>query len=264
MKNVDFKKLFILIGIIAIIAVAVFLIIKLGNKNKLTEEEEKAVINVSTEYYANLTRGYATPYGGLDVLYQRDSVTFKDLELEEIINTSIKYAEENSIDTTVSASQIKALTASKKYEDLSKYSLYSGTGVRAAIKALFGVEEYSDTSATNNYNYIYDYIYDSTNDVYLVQRNKVRDQINEAQSIDYKIVSTIAKDDKVTITMAIAYVYNDGTNNMYAKDPDGEKVIVKNSENFPEDKIDEFDKFEFTLKQTKDKKYVFESIKKVK
>ena len=45
----------------------------------------------------------------------------------------------------------------------------------------------------------------------------------------------------------------------------GEKVVAKDCIEFPSEKIDEFQKYEFTLTKTKDgKNYIFESVKKVK
>lgn len=264
MKNVDFKKLFILLGIVAVIAVVIILIVNLSGKNKLTEEETKQIEDVSINYYANLTEGYTTVYGGLDILYQRDDVTFSSLEDVEIINTAIKYASNTGLDTSVSDAKLKALETTKKYGKISDYSVYNGESIRTAITALFGDVKYADVSANNNYNYIYDYYYDSSNDVYLVKRNDVQSQTDTAQSIDYQLISTTAKDDKAVVTFAIAYTYTSDSTTIYAKDPEGETIVSENASEFPEDKIDEFDKYEITLTKTSDGKYVFESMKKVK
>ncbi|MGN1370850.1 MAG: hypothetical protein ACI4XM_01015 [Candidatus Coprovivens sp.] len=264
MKNVDFKKLFILIAIIVIIAVVILLVVNFSNKDKLTKEETQKIEDISIKYYANLTEGYTTVYGGLDILYQRKETTTKNLETVEILNTSIKYASDNSFDTSVSDAKVKALEASKKYKNISEYALYNGESVRKAITELFGDIKYVDSSANNNHNFIYDYIYDSNNDVYLVKRNNNDSQVNTNQGINYKLLSTKEKDEKVIVTIAIAYTCKVDANTMYAKDPEGEKIIAENVEEFPEDKIDEFDKYEITLKKSSDNKYVFESIKKVK
>lgn len=263
MKNVDFKKLFILIGIIAVIAAVILLITKLGGKN-LTKEETKNVEDASINYYANLTEGYATPYGGIDILFQKDEVTFDKLETREIINTSIKYATDKGFDTSISENKINLLKTNNNYGKIEEYALYNGESIRKAIKELFGDVEYIDASSTNNYNYLYDYIYDRKSDVYLVKRNSVKSQVDKNQSLEYKHISTKAKDKKAIVTLAITYVYNDGKTSTYAKDPLGETIIAEEVKEFPEDKINEFDKYEITLSQTKDGKYVFESLKKVK
>lgn len=264
MKNVDFKKLFILIGIIVAIVAVVLLITNLTKKNKLTEEETKNIEDVTINYYANLTEGYTTSYGGLDILFQRDEVTFEKLETVEILNTAIKYATDKGLNISVNEAKIEALKNKNAYGDINTYSIYNAEGIRTAIKELFGVEKYSDESATNNYNYLYDYIYDYDNDVYLVKRNKVKDTKETAQNVNYEVISTEQKDEKVIVTIAIAYSYETDSKTMYAKDPDGVTIISEDSDEFPTDKIDEFEKFEFTLKKSADKKYTLESIKKVK
>ena len=109
MKNLDFKKLLVLVGIIAVIGLAIFFIIKLTNNSKATKEEKKTAENLSISYYANLTEGYATLYGGLDVLFQEDETTFQDLSIATILNTAIKYAEYEGIDTSVSNTAIDLL-----------------------------------------------------------------------------------------------------------------------------------------------------------
>ena len=51
----------------------------------------------------------------------------------------------------------------------------------------------------------------------------------------------------------------------YAADRNGTKVIAQNVKEFPTAKIDQFDKFQFTLTKSADgKNYIFESVKKVK
>ena len=264
MKNVDFKKLFILIGIIVAIVAAILLVGGITNKNKLTKEEVKNIEELSLDYFANITEGYATPYGGLDVLYQRDEVTFEKLETVEILNVAIKYATDKGLDTTVSEKRINSLKANPKYGNIEEYSIYNAEAIRTAIKELFGVDKYSDKNAENNYNYLYDYVYDYDNDVYLAKRNNVKDQKDKAQSITYKVVSTTKKEDKITTTIAIAYTYKTDEATMYAKDPDGKTLVSEDSKEFPEDKLEEFDKYEFTLKENAKDSYTLESIKKVK
>lgn len=264
MKNVDFKKLFIFIGIIVGIVAVVLLITNLVKKDKLTEEETKNVENISINYYANLTEGYATSYGGLDILFQKDEVTPANLETVEILNTAIKYAVDKGLNTPISETTINALTNKGTYGNIAEYNIYDAKVIRTAIKELFGIEKYSDESATGNYNFLYDYIYDYDYDLYLVKRNNVKDQKVSAQKVNYKIISTEKKEDKVVTTIAIAYTYENDSKVMYAKDPEGVTIISEDASEFPEDKIDEFDKFEFTLKKSTDKNYVLESIKKVK
>ena len=79
MKNFDVKKLFVLILIVLVVAVGVFFIVKnLGGSKKPTEEEAENAENLSIEYYANLTRGYSSFYGGLEILYQNEK-TYQEI-----------------------------------------------------------------------------------------------------------------------------------------------------------------------------------------
>jgi hypothetical protein len=83
--------------------------------------------------------------------------------------------------------------------------------------------------------------------------------------LDYSIIETTSKKDKIIITTAIAYVQKEENKKTYASDMSGENVVAKDCTEFPTDKIDEFTKYEFTLKKSTDgKNYVFESVKKVK
>ncbi len=265
MKNVDFKKLFILIAIIVAIVAVVFLITKLGNnETKLTEEESKVVENVSLNYILNLTEGYSSTYAGLDILFQRDEVKVDTLEVVEILNTAIKYARDNGFREDVEQSKIQALADSKKYGDVYEYSIYNAGDIRKAIKELFGIKDYNDRSVTENYNFIYDYYYDFDNDVYLVKRNDVKSNSVDEKGIDYKVISSVGtKDNKAKVTLAIGYTTYNDKKYTYSADPAGETIIAEDVKEFPEDKIDEFQKYEITLKKV-DKKYVFESMKKVK
>ena len=262
MKNFDVKKLFVLILIILVIAVGIFFIVKnLGGNKKPTKEETENAETLSIDYYANLTRGYSSSYGGLDILFQREKTTYDDLETAAILNSAINYAIDNNIDLSVATSIISDLGTEAGYENIDDCLVYKGEGVRKAIKELFGVD-FKDTSSVDNLSFLYNFMYDSIYDVYVVERNDVEDLYETQRAIDYKIIETVKNKDKVTTTIAIAYVYNDAGKIMYAKDPNGKEIIVENAEKeeFPEDKVDEFNKYDITLKETEDNKFVFDSI----
>ena len=262
MKKFDFKKLLVFILIIAALVAVAFVLLKTVNKDKV-EEEKQAESSVST-YYLNLTKGYSTTYGGIDVLYSYDKTTYEDLKEQEIINTAVSYLNDHDINYTVSADVMSELKENGNYGNLEDYRIYSGESIRQAAKELFDVDDIKSNATPANYTL--DIIYDIENDCYLITKNDVvSNEVSEA-SMDFSIVNTETKDNKLITTIAIAYVYDDNGNIMYMKDPDGENVIVENLEKkeFPKDKVNEFDKYKFTLKQTKDKKYVFESVEKVK
>lgn len=258
MKNIDFKKLLVFISIIVIVGTIIFFIV---SPNKASKKEKELAENLSTKYYANLTSGFATSYGGLELLFQQNKTTYDNLNTASIINIAIKYAKDNSLNISVTEDTINALA--KEYENINDYTFYNGDGIRTAIKELFGIT-FTNSSSTKNISYLYDFYYNQTFDVYLMKRNNVTStKINE-QGIDYHIIKTSKKNKKLITTIAIAYTYNNGSTFIYAQDKLGEKVIAQEAKEFPVDKINEFDHFNITLKQTKDKKYVFESIEKVK
>ncbi len=264
MKKFDAKKLLVFIIIIVILVALGFVILKFVNKDKVSETDKQTVEANVTNYYLNLSKGYSTVYDGLDVLYSYDKTTFEDLSEQEIIYTAINYLNESDINYTISADYMYGLKNSKAYSNIDDYHIYSGESVRQAVKELFGVDTFQDTATPVNF--MYDIFYDENYDCYLLKRNNVEDNKMDGASMDYSIISTENQDGKLVTTVAIAYVYNDGENIMYMKDPEGTQVVAENLEKkeFPTDKIDEFDKYKFTLKQTQDKKYVFESVEKVK
>lgn len=265
MKNLDVKKLLVLILIIALIGIIIFFVIKGLNKEKITEEEKELAETRIAEYYTSLTYGFNTQYSGIDVLYNADSIVFDDLSRASVLNIAATYASSTEYNNNISQNIVEKLKAKGTYGNIDEASLYLGSSIRKAIKDLFDVN-IEDTSAADNYDYIYDYYYDKEYDIYISVRNDVTDYSTPNEYVDYSIIETVKEKDKIKSTVAIAYAYNDGTNTNYYKDRNGEKVVAENVTEFPKDKIDEFDKYVFTLKkaQDNDKNYVFESIEKVK
>lgn len=263
MKNLDIKKLLVFLGLIILIVGGVIFTIT-HNKSK---EEEKNIReeseNITVKYFANLTQGYSSVYSGLDVLYNQDKVTAKDLEYGAIINTAVKYAQDNNINLNVNKNVIDALEKSKKYGSMKQYTAYNGENLRNTIKLLFGdVEE--PLNMTGSLVYLYDYIYVFENDIYLMKKNdKVSDFTDASYFIDYSLVKQESKKDTVKTTIAIAYVKVTDGNYTYYSDSKATNEIASEIKEFPEEKRDEFDKFTFTLKKTDDG-YRFESVEKVK
>ena len=264
MKKFDVKKLLVFILIIAVLVVIAVLAIKTVKKDKVKPEEQKAAEEIVTTYFQNISRGYSTIYGGLDVLYSHDKVTSEDLNEQEIVLTATSYLDDHDVIYTIGAEAMEGLEKSKLYGNLNLYSIYSGSSVRQTIKDLFGIEQINAVPSSSNY--LYDIYYDNTYDCYLIKRNDAEDLRDENASMDYSIISTESKDGKLEVVVAVAYVYNDEGNITYMKDPNGKQVVVDKLEKkeFPKDKIDEFDKYKFTLKVTEDNKYTFESMEKLK
>lgn len=266
MKNLDVKKLLVLIIIIAIIVVVLVFGFKLFDKSKLSEEETTTIEGLVIDYYANMTRGYSTYYGGLERLYGYDKLTKEELDPEILIYTATTYIEDKNIDAGIDGTVMATL--SQTYSNITEAAIYRGSVVRDTIKELFDID-FTNTDVDGNLlpvKFIYDIIHDTNNDVYIIRRNSVENYRNNAFSIDYKTISTEKNGDKVTVTIAIGYIYQ-GSNGIIIDDTDdiSEPYIVEGAETkkLPADKIDSFTKYKFTLKENNGK-YTFESIEKVK
>lgn len=264
MKNVDGKKLVVFILIVIALVGIVFLIFKATNKDKLTKEEKQNVENSVIDIYLNMTSGYSTMYGGLDVLYSYDKLTVNDLKEQELVYTAINYLNNNNISYSISGDYMEGLKESNLYGSLDDYRIYKGESVRQAIKDLFGLDNIPMTERPANF--LYDIYYNEAYDCYLLSENtKVTNNNDPNTTMDFSIISTEKKDGKLETTVAIAYVFNNNGNIMYLKDPKGVTVIAEGltAKEFPKDKIDEFDKYKFILNETSDKKYTFESVEKI-
>lgn len=264
MRNLDVKKLLVFIAIIAVIALAVVFSSKqfLGEK-KPSEEETKKVEELVTTYFGNLTYGSSTNYTGREKLYAKDKITISDLNLNNIFNTSMKYAISNGLNINVANGVINEINRSGKYGDVTECLFYNAEGIKQAAKELFGIE-LNEESSINEFEYLYDFIYVYEYDLYLVKRNNVTDLSSSEYGIDYKFVKTTKKEKDIMTTIAVAYTLKNGNTRTFAKDSKGENIVAENLEKFPEDKIDEFTKYTITLTKTDDGNYIFKSIEKVK
>lgn len=262
MKNLDIKKLLVFIVIVAAIALVVFFVVKKVKDSKPTEDETKIAEELIADYYSTMTAGFTTQYGGIDILYNADKITYEDLSYASILNVANKYASDKGYNTGITNSVIQKLNAMGTYGNLDSAAIFTGTDIRKAIKELFG-KEVEDQNAANNYDFRYDFYYNAEYDVYIMKENDLKDYTTPNEYMDYTVVETTKEKDKLKTTIAIAYVYNDGTNTNYYKDRNGENVIAENVTEFPKDKVNEFDKYTFTLAKTEDNNYVFESIEKI-
>ena len=114
-------------------------------------------------------------------------------------------------------------------------------------------------------NFNYDYYYLEQYDVFMKVKNQTVDLTSDKSSMDFKIIETKKEKDTLVTTVAVAYVYYNGTDYKYAQDKNGSNIIVSGVKEyeFPEDKDDEFNKYIFRTKKVDDK-YILDSIEKVK
>ena len=264
MKKFDVKKLIIVLVIIALVVIVGLLLGKsvkdnYVDKKDLTKYEENVI-----KYYLNLSGGYNTAYKGLEVLYASDETKLEDITEKQLITTAINYVSMNGENTFVDYATMNALYKDT-YPEIKDAALYSAKDIRAAIKTLFGIDNFANPTIKGDVTSLTGYTYLAEEDIYIVVEGDLEKSLeSKAQSLDYALVGTEVKDGKIVTTVAIAYRYMTGDKYKYASDRAGTNVVTESKE-FPKDKIDEFDKYAFTLAKTKDgKSYIFESVKKVK
>lgn len=268
MKKIDPKKIIIL-GVIAIIVlvVTILLLNPLSDKSKNKKDEgiqtQQAVVE---NYYIYLTEGQNTPYSGAEILYIQDETKLENISQRHIISTIIKYLEAKKI-----TSEIKLQDLINSYSEtipkIEYAKVYDGKAMRNAAKVLFGIEDFPNLSIEGDFTYLTSYYYLNQEDAYVVIPGNQEDSLNpdKQRFVDHSIISTEEKDNKVTITVAIAYCSKNEETTQYASDRNGSNIVEKRATEFPKDKIDKFDKYTFTLVKSKDgKNYIFESVKKVK
>ena len=262
MKKFDIKKIGIIVAVIVVVVLAIFLIGKLF-KGNVSEESLKQYEERVEKYYMNLSGGLNTPYNGFEALYQSDETKAENLSDRQLIRVAISFLSEGKLagvdDGTLT------LLYKDKYPEIEKSAIYSAKEIREAIKVLFGIENFANPTIVADATSLTNYTYLAEEDLYLEHGDYTNSNRDVNLAIDYKIVETVAKKDKVVTTVAIAYVQKNEDKKIYASDMAGEKVVAKDCIEFPSEKIDEFQKYEFTLTKTKDgKNYIFESVKKVK
>lgn len=263
MKKFDIKKIGIVLAAVVVVVLAIFLIGKLINGTVDKESIEKYEKN-TIEYYLNLSAGLNTQYDGIEALYQTDETKLENLSDRQLLRTAIDYITKEGKSKGVDQGTLSMLYKDK-YPDIEKSGLYNAKELRDAIKILFGIENFANPTIEADATYLTNFVYLAEEDVYLVYGDQTNSIVDPNLKLDYSIVSTKAKKDKIITTVAIAYAQKNGETYTYASDMFGDNVIAEKISEFPTDKIKEFDKYEFTLTKSKDdKNYIFESVKKVK
>lgn len=263
MKNLDFKKLAVLIGIIAAIVVAIILlVVGIGKSNKLSKEETEKVNNYITNNIIELTEGYDSKYKGKDALFASEKVQVDKLSAQLLINSAIKYAEIN--EWTNSIPSYKVNQAAAQGFSKQNYSIYEGETIRKAIKELYNID-FKNTNAIDLLGYRYNFYYLQDIDVYMKETKQILID-KDGYDIEYTIVETKKKDDKLTVIIAVAYTYNDGSKKYYSNDENNTNIIFESETDNSEiikDKINSFNKYKIIFSQDSERIY-FESIEKLK
>ena len=266
MKNFDFKKLLVFLVLIAVVGLVVFAVVKVATKGKSANEEELKIIeDVGLDYMARLTQGYVSDYNGVDLLYTNgEKVTYEKLSTSSILNVASRYVSNKELDNTMSS-----IAVDKAKQELgtegTNYTAYKGASIRQAVKDLFGVD-FVNQSAVDEIGFGYNFYYNSTYDIYLKGTSSQFAGFNYDNDVRFEISKTqsIKKGEQLKVEIAVAYTrYNEEQKRDYAKDPNGETIVVTLDEDadFPKDKLTEFDKYVITLKKDGDN-YIFDSFEK--
>lgn len=265
MKKFDIKKIGIILAIVVVAILAIVLISK-AIKGNVDEESIKKYEDTTVQYYLSLSAGLNTSFDGMEALYQVDETKLEDLNDRQILHTAIDYVskeydnQEHGVDLITISMLYK-----DEYPDIEKSGLYQGKAIRKAIKTLFGIDNFANPTIEADATFLTNYIYLAEEDIYIVNGDYATSVRDPELMVDYSIVNTKTKKDKIITTVAIGYAQKTGDVRTYASDMFGEKVVAEKVSEFPKDKIDEFEKYEFTLTKSKDgKNYIFESVKKVK
>lgn len=267
MKNFDVKKLLVLIVIIAVVILGIFLISKgISSKVKSKENELKTYESYVLDYYVNLTAGANTLYSGYDLIYGQDKITIKSLDQQAMINTAASYVSLSENKTDINYSEIVNAYIDK-YPNIKEANLVSIDDLKVAMEELFGITNFAPVNIEHTFLYPITYTYLDKHNVYMIEyktENLVSDNLH---TMEYSLVETKKEKDKIITRVAVAYVLKDNTeatSYTYTKDRNNENIIVEKVEEFPKDKINEFDQFDFTLVKNDKGKYILESIEKVK
>ena len=79
MKNLDAKKIAIIVAILIVVALIVVLVLKNGNKQtEATAEETTKLEEITNNYITEMKLGYATEYLGKEKLYSKQECKSKN------------------------------------------------------------------------------------------------------------------------------------------------------------------------------------------
>ncbi len=266
MKNIDFKKLLVFLGIVLAIGLVIFGIVKIaGNKKGANEEQKEILEDIGLKYIARITDGYNSNFNGVDLLYGNEKeITYEDLTVSSVLYVATKYITDKEIDNAVSSVAVDKCREMIGPE-AENFTPYKGEAVRQAIKELFGVD-FDNTSAVDEAGFGFNFYYIPDYDIYLKGINYTNFSHDYDFDLMFHTVKTakVKKGDKLQIEYAVAYtMINDGQKRDFATDVKGENIVatLEKTETFPEDKVKEFDTYTITLKKDGDN-YIFESFKK--
>ena len=90
MKNFDWKKIAIIVGIAIVLVLVLALVINNSNKEKEASKEDREIIEKLTDNYIKYLKvGNTTEYIGMDLLFSKDEIKLDDLTDGDNFRTGI-------------------------------------------------------------------------------------------------------------------------------------------------------------------------------
>ena len=262
------KKTIIIGVIVAILIVAGIVALALFNsKGKdTTEKDLEAVTTLYEKYIFGLTTHYPTQYSGTDKLYVADETKYEDLHRNVVLNVAANYAKEH--EGTITSNNMLYQLESMGYKSSDYIIALDGAVMAEGVEKIFG-KELQPGSGNNDNLFGFDFIYVPSLNVYLKVKGTASFPTDGTHYVDYKIIESKTKDNKVNMTIAIAYVHIIEGKVVYTSDKEANKDVYETTTDdktgIKEEHLDKFQKYTVTFNYDEEtKEFTFDSIKKEK
>lgn len=225
----------IIIGLLLIAGLIflIFFLVNKGNEDKYQESYNKIESSLKENLFY-LTFGYDTDYTGIDKLFDKKKLNFKDLEDQNKVSYIVNILSKNEELENVSGEIYVALA--EKLEQKNDYILITGETVKNKMKEYFNID-WKHKSIEAKDGFIYDIEYVEDNDVYIISTNDNYAKFSEnlqsqKYSIDIYPVQSKSTSKGVKTTIAIAYIEYVPNDNgevtiKYYRDKERQKLITE-------------------------------------
>ncbi|MGN1337753.1 MAG: hypothetical protein ACI4WW_04680 [Candidatus Coprovivens sp.] len=265
MKNFDWKKIAIIVGIAIVLVLVLALVINNSNKEKEASKEDREIIEKLTDNYIKYLKvGNTTEYIGMDLLFSKDEIKLDDLTDGDILGMAFRYII-NETDKEIITKELRLNLQLNEIDPDSYQYILKSEDIKETVKKLFGIEWENKNYQSTGTEY-YNYYYNEFLDIYLQEINEKYKNINFEEIGDvYTRTLKVTKDKKeAKIKIAVAYVEEQDEQQAFYKDSKRkEHIYTTNSieEEIREDEIERFDTYTITYKVDGDN-YIFDNIKK--
>ena len=262
------RKTIIIAAIVAVLIIAGIVALALFNSRgkETTEKDLKAVTTLFEDHIFGMTAHYPTQYFGIDKLYDADETTYEDLHRNVILNVATAYAQENQ-GTVIDNYTIKELEK-LGYTQSDYIVAVDGAIMTQGVQKIFG-KTLNPGSGLNDNTFGYNFVYLSSLNIYLKIKSSALFTADGTHYVDYKVIESTTKDNKVETTIAIAYVHRINDKIVYTSDKEANKQVYETTSDdksgIKDEHLDKFQKYIVTFSQNENTKdFTFDSIKKVK